>query len=122
MFGWLPIIGPIIEGITGIFSKWQDTKLGMKRAETEVDLGAMRASVDIINATKDDIGVRLMRDLALTGPVIWSALIGWDTIVAMRWPWLKFMVADYPTNVQYIPYAALAFLFGNVGLIYWKRK
>ena len=63
-----------------------------------------------------------MVDAALIMPVAWSALIGWDTIVAYRFPDMMFHVADYPANVQYIPYGAFAFLFGVLGMNIWKRK
>lgn len=122
MFAWIPIIGPIIDGIVSMFSKWQDTQLGKYTVDGKVDVEGMRASADIINSTQDDIGVRLMRDLALFPPVVWSAFIGWDTIVAKRFPNLMFKVADYPEAVQYIPYMAFVFLFGAVGLTMWKRR
>lgn len=122
MFGWIPIIGPIIDGIVAIFSKYKDVEAIKYKTDGEVDIAGVKASAEIISATKDDIGVRLLRDAALTPPVVWSALIGWDTVVAYRWPDLMFHVPPYPPGVEYIPYAALVFLFGNIGINAWKRK
>ena len=121
MFGWIPLIGPILQGLfntaSSIYSKFKDTQLGMRQA----DVQEAQISSQIIHDTNDDIGLRLLRDLAVSGPVVWSALISWDTIVAQRYPDLMFHVADFPPNVGYIPYAALAFLFGNIGMNIWKR-
>ena len=122
MFGWIPIIGPIIDGVVHIFTKYEDTQLGKYTVDGKVDVESMKASTNIIEATKDDIGIRLLRDCAITMPVAWSALIGWDTIVAIRYPALMFHVAPYPESVQWLPYASLMFLLGNIGFNAWKRK
>lgn len=122
MLGWIPLIGPILQGLfntaSTIYSKFKDTQLGMRQA----DVSEAQVSAQIIHDTNEDIGIRIMRDGALVFPVIWSALIGWDTIVSKNWPWLMFHVNPYPESVGYIPYAALAFLFGNIGMNIWKRK
>ncbi len=123
MFGWIPFIGPIIQGIVSIFTKVEDTKLGKYKVDGTVDVTAMQTSAQIIHDTNDDIGLRIMRDGALIFPVLWSALIGWDTIVAKTsWKIYMWHVSDYPVEVRYIPYAAFAFLFGCIGMNIWKRK
>jgi hypothetical protein len=121
MFG-IPIIGAILQMITGIFGKYEDTQLGKYTVDGKVDTEAMRASADIIASTRDDPGIRLLRDMALFPPVVWSMLVGWDTIVAKHYPWLMFHVVNYPKAVEYIPYMAFVFLFGAVGLTMWKRR
>lgn len=101
-----------------IYSKFKDTQVAMRTADTaDAQVGAQ-----IIAQTNDDINLRIIRDIALVPPVIWSAIIGWDTIVALRFPDFMFHVSDYPANVQYIPYGAFAFLFGVLGMNIWKRK
>ena len=122
MLAFLPIIGPIIQGVSSIFSKWQDTKLGELTVQRQQDTEEAKVSAQIIHDTQDDIGLRLMRDGVCFFPVLWTALIGWDTIVAMRYPELQFHVANYPESVQYIPYAVMVFLLGNIGLNMWSRK
>lgn len=120
--GWIPLLGPILQGLfnfaSSVYIKFKDTQLGMRQA----DVSEAQISAQIIHDTNDDLGLRIMRDLALVFPVAWSGLIGWDTIVSHRWPWLMFHVNNYPASVGYIPYAALAFLFGNIGMNIWKRK
>lgn len=117
LLGWIPVLGPIIQGVTSIATG----VFGVETAKVNAEVSITQSAAQIIHDTNDDISLRLMRDLALLFPVIWGALIGWDTVVAYNWPWLKFHVSNYPTTVGYIPYAAYAFLFGNIGMNIWRR-
>lgn len=122
MLSWIPLLGPILQGlfntVSSVYLKFKDTQLGMRVQDTEdAKIGAQ-----IIESNNQYLSTRIMVDFALVMPVAWSALIGWDTIVAKRFPDLMFHVADYPANVQYIPYGAFAFLFGTLGMSMWKRK
>lgn len=121
MLSWIPLIGPILQGLfttaSTIYSKFKDTQVAMRTADTaDAQVGAQ-----IIAQTNDDISLRIIRDVALVPPVLWGGLIGWDTIVAKRFPEWMFRVADFPENVQYIPYGAYAFLFGVLGMNMWAR-
>jgi hypothetical protein len=127
MLAFLPIIGPIIQGIVSIFTKAMDTKVAVLKTERTGDLGEAQVSEQIIHDTQDDIGLRLMRDLLCFPTVVWACLIGWDTIIAdpkqsvIPHSWM-FHVANYPDTVGYLPYAVVVFLLGNIGLNIWKRK
>lgn len=103
---------------SSIYSTFKSTQVEQIKA----DVATSQVAAQIIHDTNDDIGLRILRDSALVFPITWGNLIGWDTIVAKRWPSLMFHVADYPTNVGYIPYVAYAFLFGVIGFNIWKRK
>jgi len=122
MLAWIPLLGPIIQGLlntaANIYGKFADTKIAQIKGET-VDA---QTSAQIIRDTNDDLGLRILRDAALVMPISWSTLIGWDTIVAYRFPNLMFHVYNYPPTVQYIPYGAFAFLFGLLGFKIWKGK
>ena len=122
ILSWLPIIGPIIEGFFGFLNKKQDTALAKYQTGVTADTEDAKTSARIIEATRDDIGLRLARDIVCFPVAVWSALIGWDTIIVKKWPWLMWHVADYPTSVGYLPYAVLAFLLGNIGINAWKRR
>lgn len=122
ILGFLPIIGPIIQGITSIFTKAMDTKVEILKTERGTEVEEAKVSAQIIHDTQDDIGLRLMRDLLCFPTVVWATLIGWDTIVAIRYPDLMFHVEKYPESVSYLPYAVVVFLLGNIGLNMWKRK
>ncbi len=122
MLAFLPIIGPIIQGIVSIFNKQADTKLAVLKTNRSSDLEEAKVSAQIIQTTQDDIGLRLMRDLLCFPTVVWATMIGWDTIVAIRYPWLMFHVEKYPDSVAYLPYAVVVFLLGNIGINMWNRK
>lgn len=122
MFSWIPLLGPILQGlfstVSTIYGKFKDTEVAKRTSDTaDAQVGAQ-----IIRDTNDDISLRIIRDLALIPPVAWSSIIGWDTIVAYRYPDLMFHIANYPVAVQYIPYGAFAFLFGVLGMNIWKRR
>lgn len=119
---WIPLIGPIVEGLFGFLNKRNDNALAKFKIGTEADVEDAKTSARIIEATQDDIGIRLMRDAVCFPVVIWSMLIGWDTIIAKKWPYLMWHVEKYPDSVAYLPYAVLVFLLGNVGINAWKRR
>lgn len=123
---WIPLIGPIIQGlastVSGIYFKYKDTEAAKLQTTRTADVEEAKVAAQIIKDTNDDISIRIIRDIALLPPVIWGGLIGWDTIIAIRYPWLMFHVENYPASVQYIPYAAYAFLFGVIGMNMLKRR
>lgn len=124
LLGWIPVLGPIIQALgntaASMYAKFKDTALGMRQQEVE----EAKVSAQIIHDTNDDICLRFLRDLAILPVVVWSALIGWDTIIAYQ-PWGKawmWNVPNYPMSVGYLPYMVMVFLFGNIGLNIWRRK
>lgn len=122
MLGWIPLIGPIINGITSIFTGISNTEITKLQTTSATSIAETKASVSIIQATQDDIGLRILRDMACTPVVLWSMLIGWDTIVADRFPDYMFHIEKYPDSVSYLPYAVLVFLLGNIGINAWKQR
>lgn len=126
MLGWIPLIGPILQGlfntVSTIYSKFKDTQLGMR----EQEVAEAKVSAQIIHDTNDDIVLRILRDAVCLPVVIWSMIIGWDTIIALApWPYLQVMkwpIPAYPSSVGYMPYAVLIFLLGNIGINTWNRK
>src|SRR6266704_5227031 len=126
MFAFLPIIGPIIQGIVSIFGKWQDTKLGTLKVQRESDVAEAQVSEQIIHDTQDDIGLRFMRDLMIFPIVVWTTLLSWDTIIAesphIPHEWMWHLASFDKTGAPYLPYAVIVFLLGNIGINMWKRK
>lgn len=118
MLSWIPLIGPIIQGIVSIFTKVEDTKLGMRADEvTEA-----KVSAQIIQTNSTNIGLRIITDMICAPVAIWTMLISWDTIVAKHYPELMWHTANYPPSVSYLPYAVLMFLLGNIGINTWNRR
>jgi hypothetical protein len=126
MLAFLPIIGPIIQGIASIFGKWQDTKLGTLKVQRESDVAESQVSEQIIHDTQDDIGLRLMRDLVCFPIVVWIFLVTWDTILAentwVNHDWMWHTAGFDKTSAPYLPYAVITFLLGNIGINMWNRK
>lgn len=122
MLGWIPLVGPILQGLfntaSGIYYKFKDTQVDLRKQ----DVAEAQISAQIIQTTNDDIGLRIMRDALCLGPVAWCLLGSWDTIMAIRYPWLMFHVEKYPDSMAYLPYAVVTFLLGNIGLNMWNRR
>jgi hypothetical protein len=127
MLSWIPLLGPILQGISSIVNGFTNLAGVKLTTASQQQIAAMQASTQIITATNDDIALRILRDLAILPVVVWSALIGWDTIIAdprqsvipHEWMW---HVPNYPQSVAYLPYAVIVFLFGNIGLNIWRQK
>jgi hypothetical protein len=122
MLSWIPLLGPILQGlfstVSSIYGKFKDTQIEQIKGEV-VDA---QTAAQIIHDTNDDIGLRILRDTAIVFPVLWSAIIGYDTIITGHWSGWAWIVENYPPQVQYIPYSAFAFLFGLFGFKIWKGK
>lgn len=121
---WIPILGPIIEGVFGFLNKRQDNALVKYQTGVTADTEDAKTSARIIEATNDDIGVRLMRDLICFPVVVWTMLLCWDTIVAESSyaSWMWHLASFEKTGAPYLPYAVITFLLGNVGINAWKRR
>lgn len=126
MLAFLPIIGPLIQGVVSIFTKWQDTKLGTLTVERNDDLEEAKVSAQIIQTTQDDIGLRFMRDLMIFPIVVWTTLLSWDTIIAesphVNHDWMWHLASFDKTGAPYLPYAVIVFLLGNIGINMFNRK
>lgn len=99
-----------------------DTDVEKTRITRTSDVEEAKVSAEIIKATQDDWGLRISRDLICFPVAVWAALMSWDTIVANHWRWLMWDVPNFPPSVEYIPYAVMVFLLGNIGINMWSRK
>lgn len=122
MLGWIPLIGPIIQGISSIFNGFFTEKVQLATVDANKQIEYARTSAQIIATTNDDIALRIMRDAAILPVVVWSGIIGWDTIIAYNYPQWMWHVPNYPLSVSYLPYVVFVFLFGNIGLNVWRGK
>lgn len=122
ILGWIPLLGPIIQGASSIVGSIANEKVVQMQTEAQVSIAETTASVQILQAFHDDIALRIMRDAICLPVVVWTCLMGWDTIVAKHWHNLMWHTAGFPITVAYIPYIVLVFLFGNIGLNMWKRS
>ena len=126
MLAFLPIIGPIIQGIVSIFTKVEDTKVEVLKTTQGTQVEESKVSAQIIATTQDDIGLRFMRDLLIFPIIIWTTLLSWDTIIAetphIDHDWMWHLASFDKTGAPYLPYAVIVFLLGNIGINMWNRK
>lgn len=115
---WLPIIGPIIQGLVDAFSKHEDvtlqrqidankTALGKQADISKTDLAIIQTRAQVAIAFKDDIGSRLIRDLIMFPVGVHTILYYWG----LTFPMYAWGVKEPVESMQYIPYAVIAFLF-----------
>lgn len=114
MFAFLPIIGPILDAILKPVFNWlmkkEDTKVETIHAQT-ID---NQTAASVTTAFKDDVGSQVVRDLIMFPVGVWTALIVWDKIVAIKYPDYVWGVLplDAGTGLSFLPYAVMTFLFG----------
>ena len=123
MLAWLPILGPVIEGVIGLFRQKQDVALAKYKEDTVLRGKAIEASTQLTLAFKDDLGVRLARDMIMFPVCVWTMLITWDNIVVFKYPDLVWGVRKFldGSGLELLPYAVLTFLFGVTAMNIWKR-
>lgn len=121
---WIPVIGPIINGITSIYSKSQDTKVIQIKEDSANRQLEVKTSYSILELFRDDIGLKIARDIIVWPVAIWTALVSWDTIVAesILSDWMWHVASFDKTSVPYLPYAVLVFLLGNIGINTWNKR
>lgn len=116
----IPILGPIIQGIVDAVSKHEDitlqrqvdtnkTALGKQADENKTDVAVIQSRAQVAIAFKDDLGVRLIRDLVMFPIALWSGAYFYTLTV----PTYSWHMELPPTTMQYIPYAVIAFLFAT---------
>jgi hypothetical protein len=124
LFGWIPIIGPIIDGIVSIWKGHQQLESVKYTVDGKVDVAAIEASTKVIEATRDDIGTSLARDVLIFPWALYGGITGWDYLMANRFPELVWSTAPVPeaSGLAYLPYMVFVYLLGAVGLNIWRRK
>lgn len=121
MLSWIPLLGPIIDGIVSIFTKVEDTDLGKYKVDGEVFNQSTQSATLITLAFQHDIPVRLARDMIMFPGSAWCGLYIWDKIVEHRYPWLVWVVHPLDGPMIYLPYALMTFFFG-MSYLTWKNK
>lgn len=116
VLGWLPVIGPIIDGVVSIFSKFQDTQLGKYKIDGDVTVAQWTSANNIAIAFKDSIPVRLARDIVMFPGSIWCGLYIWGRTWDIYAPWMVIPVKSLEGPMAYLPYALLTFFFGMAAI------
>lgn len=116
--GWLPIIGPIIEGVFGFLNKKQDVDLEKYKVDGKITTDAILAANQLTMSNQDQIENRLCKSLILFPMSVWTAVAVWDYIVVIPYPDLVWGVKAFPvgSGLEYLPFAVLTYLFGSAWL------
>lgn len=99
-----------------------DTDVENLKTVRGADVEEAKVSTQVLSIFKDDIALKICRDLICFPVAIWCALGTYDTIIAKHYPQYMFVVEKFPPSMETIPYAVLVFLFGNIGINMWARK
>lgn len=111
---WIPIIGPIIDGVVSVYKQFTNTEVQKETVE-------LQSSNALTIAFLHDIGVRLCRDIIMFPGSVYCGTIIWDKLMAIRHPELVWGVLPLTGTLGYLPYALLTFFFGSAYLL-WNRK
>lgn len=122
LLGWIPVIGPLIDGIVSIFGKFQDTKVAQYKVDGEVAVQTIQSSTAITLGFMNDIPIRIARDLVMFPGSVWCGLFVWDKIVEHRYPDLVWVVHPLNGPMEYLPFALMTFFFGMSAMNTWNRK
>lgn len=117
------LIGLLLGGVSSFFSGLFAEKTAQVKADADVTVAETQASEKIIHDTADDIGVKLCRDIIMWPVAVLTALLTWDNIIVNSHPAWTVTVESFAKNpgFEYLPYAVITFLFGNIGLNMWSR-
>jgi len=121
MLSWIPILGPVIDGLTTVYKSFTDTKVKIATIKSNEDIAVMQTSNDLTKAFVNDIGVRLCRDIIMFPGSVYCGTIIWDRFMDIRHPELVWGVLPLQGAMEYLPFALLTFFFGSAYL-YWNRK
>lgn len=126
MLAWLPIVGPIVQGllntVAGIYYKYKDTDVEKYKTDATVVQTQISASTHTLEVFRDDLGVKLSRDLIMFPGSVWCGLYLWDKIVAHHYPDLVFDVAPLDGPLAILPHTLLIFFFGMAAMQIWSGK
>lgn len=114
----IPILGPIIQGVVDVFNKQADislqkqadtnkTELGKLQDKNKTDVAVIQTRAQVAVAFKDDLGVRLIRDIVMFPVASWTGFYYYH-LMFPQWSW---EVLAPPENLQYLSYAVFGFLF-----------
>lgn len=121
LLGWIPIVGPIIDGVVSIFNKRSDVSLAKYKVDGQTNSELIQSNTQILLAFVNDIPVRIARDIIMFPGATWCGLFIWDKIVEIRYPEWVWGVRPLTAPMDILPLALLTFFFGLSALNILKR-
>lgn len=126
MFSFLsaiPFLGKIVDAVTSYFNKKQDVILEKYKVDGVVNVEAMKEDTKIIearaslaSAMKDDPVNKWGRRFFIYPVGVWFTAIVGDSLLHNAFHY-AYRVEALPKNLDYIPYAIVAYLFVTA----WKK-
>lgn len=118
---FIPIVGPIIDGIVAVYKQKTDTEVTKIKMDNDLTVQGMQASNQIVAMFVNDAMVRVCRDIIMFPGSIYCGTIIWDRFMDIRHPEWVWGVLPLQGAMEYLPFALLTFFFGSAYL-FWKRR
>lgn len=112
MLAFIPILGPIVQGVTSVWSKYIDRDLAKIKDDSE----RIKLQHELTMSSTSKANADLQRDLLCFPVIIWTNMVIWDSIVVKNWKHLMINPVELPYPVSLLPIAVLCYLFGNAWL------
>lgn len=123
LLGLVPFVGKALDAWSAYANKKQDVALEKYKVDGTVNVQAIQADTEIIKARaslaaamKDDPVNKWGRRFFIYPVGVWFTLIVGDSIFHKAFNY-TYRVEALPTNLDYIPYAIVAYLFVSA----WKK-
>lgn len=121
LLGWIPVLGPVIDGILSIFTKHEDTVVEKYKVDGSVDTQIIQSSTQLTLAMANDIAFRLARDLVMFPGALWCGLFVEGKIMDRMYPEYVWTVSALDGPLEYLPYALFTYFFGVTAMHIWRR-
>lgn len=121
LVSFIPIVGPIIDGVVSIYKQKTDTEVTKIKLSNDLTVQAMQSSNQLVSLFASDVMVRVCRDIIMFPGSIYCGTIIWDRFMDIRHPELVWGVLPLQGAMEYLPYALLTFFFGSA-FLYWNKK
>lgn len=119
---FIPIVGPIIDGVVSVYKQKTNTDVTKIKMDNELTVQGMQASNQLVSLFASDAMVRACRDIVMVPGSIYCGTIIWDRFMDIRHPELVWGVLPLQGAMEYLPYALLTFFFGSAFTYWMKRK
>lgn len=116
LLGFIPILGPLIQGISSIFSSVYSEKAVAVKTDAEVTIASWHAANDLTVAFQNSVSVRIARDMIMFPGSLWCGLYIWGRTWDIYAPSLVIPVKTLDGPMAYLPFALLTFFFGMAAL------
>jgi hypothetical protein len=108
----LPIVGKGFDAFTNYTNKKMDSEVEKLRIDGKIDSEVIQARAQLAAVMKDDPATKIGRWFFVLPTGIWFSLITWRSVLQeSSWSEYSWVIKAYPGNLEYIPYAVIAYLF-----------